>query len=211
MRAVHAEGFGQGLIQPLNQHAEPAAHHFALVFQLVGDVFRHVDGDGESEAVEGAAAAVNLRIDGDNFAFTIKERAAGIAGVDRRIGLDERHIIAARQVAGDRADNALRRGVGEAEGRADGQHPVADLYLIRITEFGDGQVFTLDFHQRDVGAFVQADDFGAVFLVVIELHTNLVRPFDNVRIGENVAVAIDDEAGALSFQHTFPGRILLKG
>ena len=138
MRAVHAEGFGQGLIQPLNQHAEPAAHHFALVFQLIGDALRHVDGDGESEAIEGAAAAVNLRVDGDNFAFAVEERAAGIAGVDRRIGLDERHIIAARQVAGDRADNALRRGVGEAEGRADGQHPVADLYLIGIAEFGDG-------------------------------------------------------------------------
>ena len=72
-------------------------------------------------------------------------------------------------------------------------------------------MFALDFHQRDVGAFVQADDFGAVFLVVIELHAHLVRPFDNVRIGENVAVAIDDEAGTLSFQHTFARCILLEG
>ena len=161
--------------------------------------------------IEGAAAAVNLRIDGDNFAFAVEERAAGIAGVNRRIGLDERYIIAARQVAGDCADNALRRGVREAEGRADGQYPVADLHLIGIAEFGDGQVFALDFYQRNIGAFVQTDDFGAVFLVVVELHAHLVRPFDNVGIGQDVAVAIDDEAGTLPFQHTLPGCILLKG
>ena len=116
LRFFHAEGFGERLVESLDAHAEPAAHDFAFVFQLVGDVFRHVDRDGEGEAVKGAAAAVNLRVDGDDFAFAVKERAAGVAGVDGGVGLDEGDVVAAWQVARDGADDALGRGVAKAEG-----------------------------------------------------------------------------------------------
>ena len=90
--------------------------------------------------------------------------------------------------------------MGEAEGRADGQYPVADLHLVGVADFGDGQVVTLDFDEGNVGAFVEADDVGVVFFVVVELDAHFFCAFDDVRVGEDVAVAVDDKARALALQ-----------
>ena len=90
--------------------------------------------------------------------------------------------------------------MGEAEGRADGEYPVADLYLVGIADFGDREVVALDFDEGDVGAFIEADDVGVVFLVVVELDAHFFRAFNDVGVGEDIAVAVDDEAGTLSLE-----------
>ena len=74
------------------------------------------------------------------------------------------------------------------------------LDLVGVADFGDGQVVALDFDERDVGAFIDADDVGVVFFVVVELDAHFFRAFHDVRVGENVAVAVDDKAGALPLQ-----------
>src|SRR5438093_875751 len=82
-----------------------------------------VDRDGVADADEGVLAArvLNRRRDADDVAVLVEERAAGVAGVDRRVGLDQlaqRPAGAAAQGAPLAADDAFRHASVEAEGVA---------------------------------------------------------------------------------------------
>ncbi len=94
----------------------------------VHDVTGHVDGDGEADADIPAGTAENRGRYADQAAFYINERAPGIAGIDRGIGLDEILIIGdAKAAPADGAHDAHRHGLTDPEGIADGQNGVADL------------------------------------------------------------------------------------
>ena len=61
----------------------------------------------------------------------VDQRAAGVAGIDRRVGLDEvLEAVDAEVVAAERADDAERHRVAEAERIADREHDVADLHVL---------------------------------------------------------------------------------
>ena len=62
--------------------------------------------------------------------------------------------------------------------------------------FTDGQALGVDLHHRDVGRLVGADHFALELAPVGEAHAHLVRAFDDVRVGEDHAVGVHDEARA---------------
>ena len=65
----------------------------------------------------------------------IDQRAAGIAGIDRGIGLDEELIVGDADLrARQRRDDAVGHGLADAERIADREHHVADLQLVGIAE-----------------------------------------------------------------------------
>ena len=71
-------------------------------------------------------------VDADQVAGGVDERAAGVARVDRGVGLDEvLEAVDAEMVAAERRHDAHRHRVAEAEGVADRQHDVADLHASR--------------------------------------------------------------------------------
>ena len=162
-------------------------------------VVGHVDRDGERDAHVAAAAAVDLRVDADDFAVEIEQRAAGVAGIHRDVGLDERHeAVFARHGAAGGADDARGDAVLERERRADGEHPLTRTQLRRIADAHHRQVLAFDLDDRDVGAAIEADDLGGVFAPVGHAHRDFIRVGDHVRIGEDVAVGADDEARAFT-------------
>src|SRR5439155_5965980 len=63
-------------------HAEITAVHDAVLLQAGGHAFGEVAGDGEADALEAAAAALDGRVDADRLAVEAHERAAGVARVD---------------------------------------------------------------------------------------------------------------------------------
>ena len=63
----------------------------------------------------------------------VEERPAGVAAVDRGVGLDE-VVVAALQRAVARRDDAGGDREALAERVADGQHPVADLRRVAVAE-----------------------------------------------------------------------------
>src|SRR5262249_21162608 len=101
-------------------------------------------------------------------------------------------------------DDAARDGVVEAERVADGDDRVADLHA-----GGVGQRERLDLRGRrvdvddgDVGADVGTDDGRLVGGAVVELHRDGARAVDDVVVGDDVALVVVEEAGALRLRGT---------
>ena len=59
-RLVEAEGLGEILVHFLDHHAQPAATDLAGFLQLVGDVQRDIDRNGEGQAHEAAGTGEDL-------------------------------------------------------------------------------------------------------------------------------------------------------
>ena len=78
--------------------------------------------------------------------------------------------------------------------RTDGQHPFAHARIARIAYPHGRQVPGIDLEHLPVGGFVDADDLGLEFAPVGQLHRDLGRPIHHVRIGQDDAVGLDDEA-----------------
>jgi hypothetical protein len=84
----------------------------------------------------------------------------------------------------------------ESEGRADREHPLADLQRVCVAELHSGQSVGIDLDRCDVGDLVDADRFAGELPPVSELDGDLARPRDDVRVGQHYPVGSDDEAGA---------------
>ncbi|MNO74979.1 hypothetical protein D3C76_660020 [compost metagenome] len=83
----------------------------------------------------------------------------------------------------------------EAERRADGQHPFANLELVGVAELQSRQVLRFDLQQCHVAARIGADQFGLVLTAIGKTHENLVGIGDHMVVGQHVAIVRDDETG----------------
>ncbi len=89
-----------------------------------------VDRHGEADALAPTGVAADLRVDPDHPAATVQQRAAGVAVVDRGVGLDRVRQVVLGRDRRDRAsrgrDDADRERVLVAERAADRGHGLAD-------------------------------------------------------------------------------------
>ena len=132
------------------------------------------------------------------MAGEIDQRAAGIAGIDGGVGLDEELIVGDADLgARERRDDAMGYGLADPERVADREHEVADLQLVGIAEVERREALApiLDAQHREVGAAVLEHDLGIELALVRERHLDLVRAFDHVVVGDDQAGRIDDHAG----------------
>ena len=166
--------------------------------ELGGNLFGEVDGDGEADALP---LGVDGGVDADNLAGHVDERPTGISGVDAGVGLQEvgkdvaaaRHDIAALLGADDACGNAG----AEAEGVADGDDPVADAGAVGIAEWNRADALEGgDADKREVGGGVAADDGGLELAVVVEFDADVAGSLDDMEVGQDVALVIDDESRA---------------
>ena len=108
--------------------------------------------------------------------------------------MNQRQVVARVALLGAHDTGGHR--VVESEGRADGDHPFADLEAIDITHLHGRQTGRVDLHDSNVGALVGAHDLGLELALVGQRDDDFVRAFDHVRIGHDVAVGAQDEARA---------------
>src|SRR5262249_47227976 len=141
----------------LYHYADPAPAHPAVLPKLPLDLHRDVDRDRERQPHEPPGPAVDLRVDADHLAAHIEQRPAGVARIDRDVGLDEGNKVLLREAAPLRAHDARGDGAREAEGRADRDHPFSDLEPVRVAHLHRGQAGRVDLDEREIGALVRAD------------------------------------------------------
>ena len=196
VRVVEADGGGDLGGHRLDLHAEPAALDLAAVPELGDHGLDGVRRDGEAHAHRAAVRRVDGRVHPDHLALEVEQRAAGVAAVDRGVGLDEVDVRAGGDVAGHGRDDAAGDGAAEAEGVADGDHVLADAHRVAVAEHQLGQAGGVDLEQREVGLRVGADDLGVELAVVGEADLHLFGVVDHVVVGDDVAVVLQDEARA---------------
>ena len=120
--------------------AQVAADHAAVGDELLHHAADEVDGNREAEAfghVLIAGRADDGRVDADELAARVDERAARVAGVDRGVRLDE--VLERRDAeltAARRADDAHRHGLTQAQRVADREDDLADLERVRAAQRG---------------------------------------------------------------------------
>ena len=197
-----AEGFGELGGHFLRLDADPAARHGAGADDLFHDVAHRRYRDGEADAQRTAGARVDRGVDADQMAAAVDQGAAGVAGVDRGVGLDEVLEGVDPEVrAPEGRDDAHGHRLADAEGIADGQHDVADDDVVHSAERDRRQLELTPFlgeelEHGEVGFRVAADHARRQGAAVVEGNLDLVGAFDDVVVGEHVAVGADDDPGA---------------
>src|SRR5690606_37051902 len=127
------KGAGNVLGDVLHMHAQRAALDLAVLQQLRGDGADHVSGNGETDADVAAGARQDGGVHANEPAAQVDERAAGVARVDGRVGLDEiLEVLGVQAAAADGGNDAGSHRVREAERVADGDHEIAHLHLVGI-------------------------------------------------------------------------------
>ena len=145
--------------------ADRAARHLvAGADEVVVDRDDGIRGHGESDALVAGGLRIDGGVDADDFAVHVEQRAAGVAGIDGCVGLDE-----VLELAGDAGldgavfggDNAGGDGLREGEGAADGFNPVADLGLIGVAQLDRGQRRVgVDLDDGEIGGLVECRSRG---------------------------------------------------
>ncbi|MCY1543530.1 hypothetical protein D9M68_793510 [compost metagenome] len=103
------DGLGHLFAHLIDLHADASSRHATVGAKLVRHAYRLVDGDGKRNALKTTRARIDLAVDANHLAAHVDQRSAGIARVDRHVGLNERKKIT--RVALLRADDARRDGV----------------------------------------------------------------------------------------------------
>ena len=103
-------------------------------------------------------------------------------------------------------------GLADGEGIADGEHDVAYLKRVRISELERGKalVLRLDAQHRQVRARILQHHLGFEFALVGQRHLDLVRSLDDVVVGHHETCGIDEDArtqGALDLLTRSSGAI----
>ncbi len=178
-------------------YSDPAADDAAVLDDVVQHAAHHVDGNRKTDALDSEALRDDGGVDADQRAAGIDQGPAGVAEIDRRVGLDE--ILEGGDpelAAGGSADDAVSHGLGQAEGIADGEDDIADPKLIGSAEGDDRQIRQVDLEYRQVAIRVYADDLRVRDPAVRELHADGAGIRDHVVIRHDVSAPIDDHARA---------------
>ena len=167
--------------------------------ELVDHGADHVRGHGEADADIAAARRDDGGVDADQLALGVDQRAAGVAGVDGRVGLDEVLVAAARDpAAAERADDARGDGLAEAERVADGEHEVADLELRRSRRRAARSRFRARMRRRARSVPGSPPTSSACELApVLQRDGDALGVLGHVVVGDDEALArVDDDARA---------------
>ena len=146
------------------------------------------------------ALRVDHRVDADDAAFDVEQRPAGVAGIDRGVGLDEIGEGAARFLrrngTAEGGDDAGGDRAAEAERIADGDDGLADQQVGRRSDRRGEQVLRIDAQHGDVAVGIDADQFRRHLRAVAEVDGDARCAFDDVVVGDDDPFARPDEAGA---------------
>ena len=158
------------------------------------NIHRDIDRYRERHTHVAAGAAINLRVDADHFAAHVEQRSAGIARIDRNIGLDERHIAFIRQQTPFGAHDTGGHAVFETERCTDRRYPFTGFDTVRLADSDYRQIAGVYLEQRDIGIGIRTQHLCLEFTLIGQLDRDFVGLGNDMRIGQDMPVLIDDES-----------------
>ena len=122
--------------------------------------------------------------------------------VDRGVGLDravDRDAVRREDLTLHRADDAGRERARESERVADRIDRVTDADRVGVAERQRIECarVRVDLQHREIGRAILADHRRRQLVLAGEGHLNLLRSLDHVEVRDDVAGAVEHEAGAL--------------
>ena len=182
----------------VGRNADEGAAHAAEADDLRNDEIGGVGGDREGDALR---AVDHGGVDADDLAGRRHQRAAGIAGVERGVGLDDvvdQPAGRGAHRAAERRDDAGGDGPFEAERIADGNGDLAAPQPLGIAERRDIGKAAVGAHQRDVGVGIAAEHAALAGGAVGHRDAHRLGVADDMEVGDDQPVRRDDEAGAMA-------------
>ena len=155
---------------------------------MVNHLDHHGRGHGKADPDRATIGRQNGSVHTDHIPLHVEERTAGVAAVDRCIGLDVVIIAALQRPAPCRHDTG---GDREAltERVAHGHDPIANARGIAVAK---GQIFerlfAFDFQQGDVRFGIGADDLCGQIEAFEKLDHDLISALDDVIIRHDIAI-----------------------
>ena len=179
----------------LRGDADEGTAHAAVAYQFAEHEIRGVGGDRKTDAL---CPHDHRGIHADDFAVRRHQRTAGIAGIERGVGLDDvvdEPAVARAQRAAERRDHAGGHRRFETERIADGDHELATFEALGIAERRGRQRHRLDDpHQSEVGVGVIADEARGQVLAVRGCHLDAGRRTGDMAVGQDQPVGRHDDA-----------------
>jgi hypothetical protein len=132
-------------------------------------------------------------------AVSIRERAAGVAGVEGGVGLDDVLDDASgrRERAPERRDHARRNRAGEAVGIPDRDDELTDAKALSVAELGRGEVARFGAQDGQVRERIGPGDLDLALAAVDEGRARpAVALRDDMRGSEHVTVGRDDDGAS---------------
>ena len=186
------------VFQWLELQTGPGPVDFAGFSQPGDHAFDDIDRYGETEVAANDGAA---RVDADDFSSSVDQRAAGVAGADRRVGLEPGTVFAALgQVAIGAGYDADRDGAGQTPGSTHRHHEITFFERCGVTHSGDIQRFIIAFHiefqECNVQVFVTTQNLGRLYTPVLQKAADFEGFFDDVPVGKYFTFFRDNDTTA---------------
>ncbi len=175
------------------------------------DVANDVARRGEAEALVAARLRQDQGVDADDVSVHVDQRASAVARIDGRVGLDVDHRIVGLELSRDGADDAEAHRAVQPHRAAEGEHQLTRTDLLRVGEVERRQPLLRHLDDGEIGLVVhghhlRGHEVGSrlqhrVVRRVVgawrrrNLHLDPSRALDHVRVGDDVAVGVDDDAG----------------
>ena len=174
-----------------------AAYHAPFAHEIGNDPLRRIDGYGKARRV---GTRDDGRVHADNAAPAVEERTAGIAGVQRGVGLyDVLDQAAGRRPQGPAqgADHTGRDRRLQAEGIAHGNDKLPDAQGIQIAKLDWREAPAPAMHpdKRGIRIRIAANEIGRSGAAVGKQNLDRTRALNDVIVGQHIAVGRDNKAG----------------
>src|SRR6202049_1775734 len=180
--------------------ADIAVAHLAILNETLDGWLYNLRGNGKSHAGKTAGLGDQKGCDAHDFALGIDQRAAGVARVDSRVGLDE--LARRTAVSGEgvgtvqRADNAARHGKAESQWIAECEHGLARMQLGGISQRHAGQVASFNLDDGKIRERIRADELRRQDSTISHGDPNVHCPVDHVVVSHDVAIGRNNDAAA---------------
>ncbi len=189
---------------------------YGTVLLDVGNyLFNNAHGHSKGIARKSIGTRYDRRIDSDQFSSGIDQSASTIAGIHRSVGLNKRFnaeigitliplysilIIASQNsyVPALGTDNTRSNRRSQIQRITDGQHPLANLEFIGISEGNKTEALFFNFNQSNIGTGVGSNHFGLIITPVVESDRYFVGSFNNMIIGNNITVCRNDNSRTIT-------------
>src|ERR1022692_3516805 len=163
-RILEVEFLRQGGSHVLDHDAQISARDVSVGDQAPHDVAGETGWDRETYALAAAGTAHDGGVDPDQAAVDVHQRAARVARIDRRVGLDEVLVVLDAHIPPTgRAHDPFSDRLPDAEWIADCQHDVTDLHVVTVGQGNNRQIVRVDLDHGDIGLRIPADDFRGEF------------------------------------------------